>query len=133
MNLPASLQRNTQIAKFQRGTNQCDQFTLGRADRVRGMSCLSANGQYLDGWYSVPNPKNKAMQATLKFPNRVQAYNFARLWSHHTLTGYSLSATQPNGTVSLTLNNVTDKWKEWIDIQVAILNSELKTKISIMP
>lgn len=32
-------------------------FEQGRADRIAGDPCRSANGAYLDGWYSVPNPK----------------------------------------------------------------------------
>lgn len=29
------------------------QFDQGRADRIAGKPCRSANGSYLDGWYSV--------------------------------------------------------------------------------
>lgn len=32
------------------------EFDQGRADRLAGRPCGSANGAYLDGWYSVPNP-----------------------------------------------------------------------------
>ena len=35
------------------------EFEQGRADRLAGKPCGSANGAYLDGWYSVPNPKRK--------------------------------------------------------------------------
>ena len=30
-------------------------FEKGRSDRLRGLPCRSANGAYLDGWYSVKN------------------------------------------------------------------------------
>lgn len=33
------------------------EFEQGRADRIAGDPCQSTNGAYLDGWYSVPNPK----------------------------------------------------------------------------
>ena len=33
-----------------------DYFAEGRSDRIAGKPCRSANGGYLDGWYSVPNP-----------------------------------------------------------------------------
>jgi hypothetical protein len=31
------------------------EYRLGRRDRSRGLPCSSANGQYLNGWYSIPN------------------------------------------------------------------------------
>jgi hypothetical protein len=34
-------------------------FQKGRADRVLGLPCRSANGAYLDGWYSVSNNSNQ--------------------------------------------------------------------------
>lgn len=34
-----------------------DHFAEGRSDRLAGLPCRSANGRYLDGWYSVPNPR----------------------------------------------------------------------------
>lgn len=33
------------------------EYRQGRKDRLNGKPCASANGQYLNGWYSVPNPK----------------------------------------------------------------------------
>jgi hypothetical protein len=30
------------------------QYTLGRLHRAKGLPCMSANGAYLDGWYSSP-------------------------------------------------------------------------------
>jgi hypothetical protein len=32
-------------------------FDQGRRDRLNGAGCLSANGSYLDGWYSVKGSK----------------------------------------------------------------------------
>lgn len=34
-------------------------FDDGRHDRLSGLPCRSANGAYLDGWYSIPNPRSK--------------------------------------------------------------------------
>ena len=33
-------------------------YEVGQIDRKHGEPCRSANGAYLDGWYSVPNPRN---------------------------------------------------------------------------
>lgn len=38
------------------GRSREDYFAEGRSDRIAGKPCRSANGGYLDGWYSVPNP-----------------------------------------------------------------------------
>jgi len=40
-------------------SNTAREFERGRADRVAGEPCRSANGAYLDGWYSISNPKQK--------------------------------------------------------------------------
>lgn len=32
-------------------------YNKGRQDRLSGAGCLSANGSYLDGWYSVKGSK----------------------------------------------------------------------------
>ena len=37
-------------------SQQAKDFNKGRKDRVAGLPCRSANGDYLDGWYSIPNP-----------------------------------------------------------------------------
>lgn len=40
-------------------SDSAKEFDRGRADRIAGEPCRSANGSYLNGWYSVPNPKQK--------------------------------------------------------------------------
>ncbi len=34
-------------------------FESGRKDRLLGLPCGSADGAYVDGWCSVPNPSQK--------------------------------------------------------------------------
>jgi len=33
-------------------------FQRGKSDRTKGLLCRSANGAYLDGWYSSPEQKH---------------------------------------------------------------------------
>ena len=60
------------------------------------------------------------MEATLTFTNRIQAEQFAKAWSRKTLTGHTISAGIEN--VQVTVWNVTDELKEWIDSYISALN-----------
>lgn len=41
-----------------RNSTRDEAYEFGRSDRVAGHGCRSANGLYLDGWYSVKERKN---------------------------------------------------------------------------
>jgi len=56
------------------------------------------------------------MKATLTFTTRQQAEDFAKAWSRKTLTGHTVSAGMQN--VQVTVWNVTDQLKEWIETYV---------------
>lgn len=60
------------------------------------------------------------MKATLTFPERWQAEAFAKNWSRQTLTGHTIGAGTVN--VQVTVDNVTEESKKWIDEYVAKLN-----------
>lgn len=53
------------------------------------------------------------MKATLTFPTRDQAEQFCKAWGRKTLTGHTITAGLHN--VQVTVWNVTDQLKEWID------------------
>ena len=58
--------------------------------------------------------------ATLTFQDREQAKKFASDWAFYSKTGYVLGAGTEN--VNVTVYDVTDEHKEWIDNYVAKLN-----------
>jgi hypothetical protein len=60
------------------------------------------------------------MKATLNFANRFQAEKFATTWSRYSLRGHVISAGTEN--VSVTIFNVTEEDKIWIDSYVSELN-----------
>ena len=53
------------------------------------------------------------MKATLTFPTRQQAEDFAKEWSRKTLTGHTISAGMKD--VQVTVWDVTDLLKNWIE------------------
>lgn len=61
------------------------------------------------------------MQATLTFKNRPEAENFAKNWSRYTKTGHTIGAGIEN--VKVTIYNIDDDKKNWIDSYVNKLNS----------
>ena len=58
------------------------------------------------------------LKATLTFPNRPMANDFCRYWSCKTLTGHDMSATQSDGSVSVTVYDVDDQKKDLIDAYI---------------
>lgn len=44
-------------ARTQRSRNRAKQWDLGRQARLGGLPCSSANGAWLEGWYSIEPPK----------------------------------------------------------------------------
>jgi len=53
------------------------------------------------------------MDATLTFPTREQAQEFAKQWGRKSLMGHTMTAGLHN--VQVTVWNVTDELKQWID------------------
>lgn len=53
------------------------------------------------------------MEATLTFENREDAEAFAKSWSRKSLTGHTITAGLKN--VQVTVWNVTDELRQWID------------------
>ena len=51
------------------------------------------------------------------------AQKFATNWAFYSRRGYNLGAAQKDGSASLTLFNVTENDKEWIDSAVQNLNA----------
>ena len=60
------------------------------------------------------------MDATLTFPERAQAIQFARAWSRYSKTGHTIGAGMQN--VQVTVCNVQEYDKEWIDAYVKSIN-----------
>lgn len=63
------------------------------------------------------------MKATLTFPKRLQAENFARAWSRYSKTGHKLGSGTEN--VTVTVFDVTEDSKMWIDKYISSINKEL--------
>lgn len=47
-----NITRSEQFTVSEATLNQERQFQLGKKDRKKGKPCASANGAYLNGWYS---------------------------------------------------------------------------------
>lgn len=62
------------------------------------------------------------MKATLKFPSREQALDFRTAWAYRSLMGCDVSPTAKDGTVSVSIYNITDELKIWIDEKIATMN-----------
>lgn len=62
------------------------------------------------------------MKAKLTFTNRDSARDFGSAWVRFSLRGYDLSATGPDGTTTVTVHNLTDPEKQWIDTYVTKSN-----------
>jgi len=62
------------------------------------------------------------MKATLNFPTQEMAKTFASKWAHYTLQGHDMSAVKLDGSVEVTVYNVTSDRKDWINSYVSRLN-----------
>ena len=49
--------KNASVRNAEKSSRDHRMFKRGKADRLMGVCCRSADGKYLDGWYSVPNNK----------------------------------------------------------------------------
>ena len=66
------------------------------------------------------------MKATLTFPKRSQAETFATAWSRYSKTGHIVGSGIEN--VVVTVFDVTDEQKVWIDNYVSTLNNKTNEK-----
>lgn len=66
------------------------------------------------------------MKATLTFPKRSQAENFATAWGRYSKTGHIVGSGTEN--VTVTVFEVTDEQKVWIDKYVSTLNNKNNEK-----
>lgn len=58
-------------------------------------------------------------KATLTFPSLTLADRFEREWTRFTYEGRDRSSVRENGSVSITVYNVSDARKDWIESWVA--------------
>jgi len=66
--------------------------------------------------------KDDSTIASIIFPTREMACEFARDYSRHTLRGHSISAGDTD--VEVALDGLSDEDKKWINERVASLNSD---------
>ena len=62
------------------------------------------------------------MTATLTFPDRQSAEDFAKAYSRHTLRGHSISPDTDNG-VSVVVDGLSETDRRWIDNHVQAINA----------
>ncbi len=60
-------------------------------------------------------------RATLKFKNRSQAEQFAISWTRYSKTGHMIGSGTTN--VEVTVYNITDNDKNWIEEYISNINS----------
>lgn len=70
----------------------------------------------------------KIMKASIKFPSRAMAQEFASAWSRATLRGHSITASAPDGSAEVWLDGVTDESKAFIDSWVESLTLSFNQK-----
>ena len=63
------------------------------------------------------------MKATLTFQDRASANDFASKWSYKTLTGHTISADKKDGSVAVTVDNVDEDRKAFIDSYIYNMNN----------
>jgi hypothetical protein len=63
------------------------------------------------------------LKATLEFPTIDLAKEFAKAWGRATLTGNDQSGVRQDGSVAVTVYDIDNSKKEWIDSYVSSLNS----------
>lgn len=72
---------------------------------------------------SAGSPAAPAEDAIVTFPSRLIAQGFATRWTRATLEGTDMSKTQPDGTVRLTLRNMTPEKRQMLERMVAEISS----------
>jgi len=63
------------------------------------------------------------LKATLEFPTIDMAKEFAKAWGRATLTGNDQSGVREDGSVAVTVYDVDDFKKEWIESYISSLSS----------
>ncbi len=58
------------------------------------------------------------MKATLTFQSRDHAERFAKAWGRFSLRGHDMSSSAQDGSTSVTVHNVSEAEKKWIDAYV---------------
>jgi hypothetical protein len=74
------------------------------------------------------NFERKKMDATITFPTRKQAQGFAIAWSRYCLRGHVISVGLEN--VSVTVDNVTEIDRQWIDDYIKEISQPLLNEIN---
>lgn len=67
--------------------------------------------------------KGEKMKATLTFPAREMAKSFTSFWARKTLTGHTMSATKGDGSVEVTVYDVTEEKKTLINNYVTSISA----------
>jgi hypothetical protein len=62
------------------------------------------------------------MKATIKFPSRDMAKEFASAWAFRSLMGCDMSPTSKDGETSVTIYNITEDLKVWVDEKISSMN-----------
>jgi hypothetical protein len=62
------------------------------------------------------------MKATIKFPSRDMAMEFASAWVFRSLMGYDMSPTSKDGETSVSIYNITEELKVWVDEKISSMN-----------
>ena len=63
------------------------------------------------------------MKATIKVPSRDMAKEFASAWATRSLTGYDMSPTSKDGETSVSIYNITEELKLWVDEKISSMNN----------
>lgn len=61
-------------------------------------------------------------KATLTFPNQEMAKSFCSAWAYKTLTGHDMSAKKSDGSFNVTVYDVDEQKKNFIDTYIANIN-----------
>lgn len=70
----------------------------------------------------IETKRKKIMNATLKFPTRIQAENFATAWGRYSKKGHTVGAGTTDVEVSI---DIEEDEKEWIESYVSQMNEFL--------
>lgn len=71
------------------------------------------------------NETMKTFTATIEAPSHAMAKQIASAWSHKTMRGHDISSARPDGSTSVTLYNVSESEKGWIDSLIDGMNSKM--------
>ena len=71
--------------------------------------------------------KETTLKATLTFPDRETAKGFSIEWGRKSLMGNTMSAVKQDGSVDVSIYNITKELKRWVDTYIASINKQLNT------